>query len=43
MERPDIEEEKPPVFRKWSTWYWLLLGALVIQVIIYYLITVSYS
>lgn len=33
------EDEKPPLFRRWSTWYGLVLGLLLIQIIVYYLLT----
>jgi hypothetical protein len=36
-------KEKPPLFQSWNTWYWLVLGAMIIQVIIYFLISNSYS
>lgn len=35
------EQEKPPVFKSWSGWYWLVAGVLLIQIIIYYTITIS--
>jgi len=35
-------EEKIPVFKKWSSWYWLVLSVLMVQVILYYLLTNSY-
>jgi len=36
-------DEKVPVFRSWRRWYILVLGVLVVQIILYYLITVAYS
>lgn len=36
-------EEKPPLFQSWSTWYWLVLGAMMVQVIIYFLISQSFA
>ncbi|WHZ08654.1 MAG: hypothetical protein OJF59_002408 [Cytophagales bacterium] len=36
-------DDKPPLFNSWKTWYQLVMGALIIQVIIYFLITKSYS
>lgn len=36
------EEGRPPVFKSWNTWYWLVLGLFVLQVIIYYFITASF-
>jgi hypothetical protein len=35
---PDYD--RPPVFRRWSSWYAIVLGLLVVQIIIYYVITV---
>lgn len=31
-----MDEEKPPVFRSWSHWYWLLMGMLAIEIILFY-------
>lgn len=36
-------EEKPPIFARWRTWYALVLGALVIQIIVYFIITLIFS
>jgi hypothetical protein len=33
------EEEKPPVFAKWSYWYGLVIGFLLLQIILFYLFT----
>lgn len=33
------EDEHPPLFRKWKHWYWLVLAALVAEIILFYLIT----
>lgn len=35
--------EKPPLFKTWSTWYTIVLGALVIQFIFYLFITMVFS
>jgi len=35
----NIEDEKPPFFKKWSSWYFLVLGNLALMVIIFYLFT----
>jgi hypothetical protein len=35
--------EQPPVFKKWSHWYALVLGALAIQIILYFFITFNFS
>lgn len=37
------ESEKPPLFGSWSGWYILVLGVLVVQIIIYRLLTVAFS
>jgi hypothetical protein len=35
-------QEKPPVFKSWKGWYWLLMAVLVIQIIVYLMITQSF-
>jgi hypothetical protein len=35
--------EKPPVFKAWSGWYALILSVLVLQIILYYLLTVAFA
>jgi len=37
------EGEKPPVFRRWSSWYWLVLLAALAQIILYSIITFSFA
>jgi hypothetical protein len=37
------QNEKPPVFPSWRGWYTLVLGVLLVQIILYYLITQSFS
>jgi hypothetical protein len=37
------EGEKPPVFKAWSGWYALILTVLVLQIIVYYLLTVAFA
>jgi hypothetical protein len=39
----DLENEKPPAFKSWSQWYWLVLGVLLLQIIIYYSLTMSFA
>lgn len=34
---------KPPFFKTWKPLYWLVLGALVLQIIIYYAITQHFA
>ena len=36
-------EEKPPVFRSWKGWYWLVWFTMIAQVIIYLIITRSFA
>jgi hypothetical protein len=35
----EIDVEKPPVFRQWKWWYFLLLGWLGLLIIFFYLVT----
>ncbi len=35
--------EKPPVFQRWSSWYWLVVVVLIVQLFIYSLITFYFS
>lgn len=37
------EESRPPVFRNWKGWYWLVMSVLVAQIIIYTLISNSFK
>lgn len=32
-------EEKPPLFNRWSTWYWLVMLVMAAQVVLYLYIT----
>lgn len=36
-------EEKPPLFRQWNKWYMILIYVLIIQVILYYWLTLAYQ
>jgi len=38
-----MTEEKPPLFESWKTWYKLVLAVMLIQVIVYFLITTAFS
>jgi hypothetical protein len=42
-EPQDKPEDKPPVFRCWSGWYWLVFLVMVLQVLLYLFITRSFS
>ncbi len=35
-------DEKPPVFKSWNSWYWLVMGVLVFQILLYLFITQSF-
>lgn len=35
------EQDKPPVFRSWNGWYWLVGIVLAVQIVIYYWLTIS--
>ncbi len=38
-----MTEEKPPVFSSWRAWYALVLGAMIAQVVFYFIIANSFS
>ena len=33
------DPDKPPFFKSWRTMYWIVMSALVIQILVYYGIT----
>lgn len=37
------DNEIPPIFSSWKKWYWLVLGALAIQVVLYFWLTRSFA
>jgi hypothetical protein len=39
----NYHEEKPPVFKSWRGWYWVVLGALALQILFYYWLTNSFN
>ena len=41
-EHPAPEQEKPPVMGSWKNLYILLVVVLVVQIVLYYLITISF-
>lgn len=41
-ESPAPEQEKPPVLGSWKNLYILLVVVLVVQIVLYYLITLSF-
>lgn len=38
-----IDPEKPPLFNSWTGWYVLILAVLVVQIIIYHVLTRAFS
>jgi hypothetical protein len=39
MENP----EKPPLFKSWTGWYVLILAVLIVQIILYRLLTLAFA
>lgn len=37
------DTEHIPVFKKWKSWYWLLILVLMLQIIVFYFITESFQ
>jgi hypothetical protein len=37
------DDEKVPVFKKWSGWYWLVIGMLAVVIILFYLFTKHFA
>lgn len=33
------EQERPPIFKSWNTWYWIVLVVMLLQVFLYFMIT----
>jgi hypothetical protein len=38
-----MNEHKPPLFAHWSTWYWIVLGVMLVQVILFTWLTRSFA
>ena len=36
-------EEKPPLFKKWQTWYTLVASELILLIIIFYIFTKAFE
>jgi hypothetical protein len=36
------EQERPPIFKNWNSWYWIVIAVMLIQVISYTVITQSF-
>jgi len=37
------QEGKPPIFKSWSTLYWLVIGNLAFLIILFYIFSKTYS
>ena len=37
------DSDKPPLFKSWTGWYVLILAVLVVQIIIYRVLTQAFS
>jgi hypothetical protein len=37
------QEEQAPVFKKWSIWYALVIGFLLLMILLFYFLTKHYS
>jgi hypothetical protein len=38
-----MSDQKPPIFKSWSSWYWLVLAVMAAQVLIFFLVTRIFS
>jgi hypothetical protein len=38
-----IDEHKPPLFKTWSSWYWIVLGVMLAQVLLFTWLTRIFS
>jgi Mg2+ and Co2+ transporter CorA len=38
-----IDDQKPPLFKNWSSWYWIVLTVMLVQVIVFLWLTNSFS
>lgn len=38
-----IDEHKPPLFKGWNTWYWIVLGVMLVQVVLFFWLTNLFS
>lgn len=37
------DTEKPPLFKSWTGWYVLILSVLILQIILYHILTLTFS
>ncbi|WP_460765691.1 hypothetical protein [Niabella terrae] len=33
------DDQRPPLFRSWSSWYWLVIASLVLWISLFYYLT----
>jgi hypothetical protein len=38
-----MDEERAPLFKKWSNWYALVIGFLIVCIVLFYLLTKHFS
>lgn len=38
-----VEQEKIPVLKKWSYWYWLVIGFLLLLIVLFYFFTKHFA
>lgn len=38
-----MDEERAPLFKKWSYWYGLVIGFLVVCIVLFYFLTKHFS
>lgn len=43
QQQEPISGDKPPVFRSWQTLYALVIGALILQIILFYAVTTYFE
>ena len=41
--QPPLPDDKPPIFKNWCTLYWLVIGALLAQIGLFYSITIYFE
>jgi hypothetical protein len=34
-----IDEDKPPLFKRWTSWYYLVIGFLIFQILLFAMFT----
>lgn len=37
------EQERPPIFKSWNYWYWIVLAVMLLQVVLYYTLTRAFQ